>query len=238
MFNLELLQAINDWQRGGDSKQKTKRAKTLKIKAQDLPIKFKQVKNDSYRQLALDKKSVWQVGTIYKLDETISAWTEDINVAKNFKGGVPPEGWQGVIFKIKPDNGEIILNLNTLFNEPEFQKAIALNKNNIIGYHKGIGKYKNTQKEVIIETDSLPIGSIYAWSGYSSSEDKIAEMFYGRKPTKGELNQFKKRLKHCNATLGPRWLTNPEAVLNASTFLKLNAKRLAKIKNLQEKVEK
>ena len=53
-----------------------------------------------FRQIALDKGSVWDLLAENKLDEKISSWTTDLQIAKTFKGGVPPQGqgWQGLIF--------------------------------------------------------------------------------------------------------------------------------------------
>lgn len=45
------------------------------------------------------------------LPETIAPWTIDIETARTLKGGVPPAGLQGVIFKIKRPKNSVVLNL-------------------------------------------------------------------------------------------------------------------------------
>src|ERR1700677_2875515 len=55
-FTLQLLQAINDWQRGGDHKQKVKRGAKLKQFAAGLPEKFRTCSATCYRQEAHEKE--------------------------------------------------------------------------------------------------------------------------------------------------------------------------------------
>lgn len=76
MFTLELLQAINDWQRGGIAKEKNERGKKLREVAAGLPENFRQTDVACYRRLKLHKSAVWTLGTDEELAETISAWTE------------------------------------------------------------------------------------------------------------------------------------------------------------------
>ena len=145
MFTVELLQAISDWQRGGVAKQKAKRGSALKEATKTLPTKFKSITTNCYRQIAVDNSSVWNIGTKYQLSETISSWTTSLEVSKLFKGGVPPIGYQGVIFKITPsDNLEVIINLHELFLCDDFNKFLESNKEKITGFDKGIGQYGNS----------------------------------------------------------------------------------------------
>ncbi len=74
-FTLQLLQAINDWQRGGDHKQKVKRGAKLKQLAAGLPEKFRTCSATCYRQEAHEKDRIWQLLADSALPETIAAWT-------------------------------------------------------------------------------------------------------------------------------------------------------------------
>lgn len=233
MFTRDLLQAINDWQRGGDANQKKRRGEALKKAAKSLPLVFRQVSGTCYRQIAFDNKSVWQLGTEYQVQETLSAWSESLEAAKDFKGGVPPIGYQGIIFKIKPGTGTVILNLSVLFRDTEFNKAVEENKTNIISYDKGIGRYGASQAEVVIETEFLPLDSLHAWGGYSSSESNLAEMYFGRAASDDELDWLRSLMKQDGLSCGPRWLSTPEAVKRVSEKLKCNGKRLSKLKESQ-----
>lgn len=228
MFTIELLQAINDWQRGGDAKQKKRRGEDLKKHAASLPKRFRQTTSTCYRQIALDKSSVWQVGTEYKLREGLSAWTTSETVAREFKGGVPPIEYQGIIFAIKPGTGSVVVNLAALFRDKQFQAAIHANKAKIATFDKGLGKYAATQSEVVIETNALPLDSVHSWGGYSSPEPKLAEMFFDAKPTSAQLQASRKLMAAAGHSCGPYWLTTPSAVARVSKKLKSFGQDLAK----------
>jgi hypothetical protein len=70
--------------------------------------------------VALAKGGVWKLIAERTLSESISGWTLSPAVAKTFKGGFPPEG---VIFAIKPQPQNVIINLYSLYVCPEFQEA-------------------------------------------------------------------------------------------------------------------
>jgi len=228
MFTLELLQAINDWQSGGNAKQKKRRGEKLKKLAASLPLRYRQTTVTCYRQIALDKHSVWQVGTQYRLNEGLSAWTTCETIAKEFKGGVPHAGYQGVIFAIQPGTGLVVINLTALFKDAKFRKAIEYNKTQIVAFDKGIGRYGNSQLEVVIEADCLPLGSLHSWGGYSSPETKLAEMFLGKPPSEADLRAFRSQMTSSGYTCGPYWLTTPESIARISKKLKQFGTELAK----------
>jgi hypothetical protein len=230
VFTLDLLQAINDWQSGGNAQQKSERGKKLREEAAKLPEKFRQTDVTCYRRLKLHKSSVWMLGTDEELSETVSAWTESEDVAMGFKGGVPEPGTQGVIFKINPGAGNVVLNLSRLYKDEDFQKALSENKRKITGFELGIGKYGNTQEEVVIENGSVQLDSMHAWGGFSNSEEALATQFYERKPTEEEMDAFKKRMEERGQKAGPRWLKTPDAVKRISDKLVGHTERLAKLK--------
>src|ERR1700688_3487016 len=104
-FPPELIQAVNDWQRGGDHKQKVRRGQRLKDYAALLPSRSRACDQTCFRQEAHEKHRIWQLLADNRLPETIAAWTTDLDTGKNFKGGVPPPGLQGVIFSLVPMAG-------------------------------------------------------------------------------------------------------------------------------------
>lgn len=219
-FSMELLQAINDWQRGGDDKQKRRRGKALKKLSSSLPERLRCTSESCFRQIALDKSAVWNIETEYRISETLSAWTESIEVAKEFKGGVPPVGYQGVIFCISPSCGAVIVNLARLFSDPGFCAFLEENKGEVKDFDKGIGRYGDSQKEVVIEIDTLPLDSLYAWGGYTSPETDLARMFFDAQPTSAQMEWFRSLMAQAGRTPGPWWLSNPEAVARVSEKLK------------------
>ena len=235
MFSIEVLQAISDWQRGGDAKQKAKRGKALKEAAGLLPEKFRLIRTNCYRQIALDNGSVWNIGTKYQLSETISSWTTSLDFAKQFKGGVPPIGYQGVIFKITPsDDIKVVVNLHELFLCQEFLDFLAANKDKVNGFHQGIGIYGNTQSEVVISTEYLSLSALFAWGGYTSPESTLAKMFFGHEANVEEIESFRDLMNQAGHKCGAYWLTTPDAVNRVSEKLKMHGERLSKIKAQQE----
>lgn len=235
MYKIELLQAVSDWQRGGDAKQKARRGKALREAAKDLPKMFRSISANCYRQIALEQKSVWNIGTKYQLSETISAWTTSLEVSKQFKGGVPPIGYQGVIFKITPeDDLDVILNLHELFQCDEFNNFVELNKDQITGFHKGAGLYGNSQNEIVIATDFLSLESLFAWGGYTSPESELAKMYFDHEATDEELEIFRDLMDQAGHKCGAYWLTTNDAVERISEKLKFHSERLSKIKRQQE----
>jgi len=197
MFSVELIQAISDWQRGGNTTQKAQRGKLLKKLCGSLPDEFKTVPKTCYRRIALDKKAVWAIGTKYYLGETISSWTTSIDVCKDFKGGVPPRGWQGIIFQASNLNRkDVIVNLEALFNNYIFIKFAKDNVKDISGFEFGMGKYWNCQREVVIELRTIPLGSIHSLGGYSN----IFNCPYWLS-TKSAVERVIEKLKHYGALL-------------------------------------
>lgn len=207
MFTLPLLQAINDWQRGGDVRQKTRRGKHLKVLASDLDARFRRADLCCFRQLVLDPQHVWKLGDKLHLAETISAWTFDTEVAKVFKGGVPPGGLQGVIFMTVPTPENVIVNLAALYRDQEFLAACARARAQIVGFGDGIGRYGRSQVEVVLEIKTLPIESVYAFGGYTSSRMAIARQLFGHDPDANELENFDRLLESSGRVLGPNWIT-------------------------------
>ena len=92
VFTLELLQAVNDWQRVGDHRQKVRRGARLKERAASLPEPIRTCGGVCYRQEAQEKDRVWHLLACNRLPETIAAWTTDLNVAKTLKGVARPRG--------------------------------------------------------------------------------------------------------------------------------------------------
>jgi hypothetical protein len=206
MFSTEFLQSVSDWQRGGGSKQKQRRGERLAALAQDVDVRFRSCHFVCYRQMALDNAALWKLLAERRLTETISAWTLVPGVAKLFKGGVPYEGWQGVIFEVMPKPADVILNLNSLYLCPEFRSALERERASITGYSDGAGRYANSQSEVVLRTDALDTATVYAMGGFSSDRDTLIRMMFGQEPTADLIAWFEEQQKLSDAELGPAWL--------------------------------
>ena len=216
-FTCELVQAVFDWQRGGSHDQKVKRGECLKAAAATLPEAFRVCTGSCFRQEAHEKDRVWQLLADNHLPETIASWTTDIGVAKAFKGGVPPPGLHGVIFKITPPKNSVVLNLTALNANPAFQAVVETHKANIAGYRDGLGRWQDSQREVVLELGNLAQASVYSYGGFSSDRETLVELRLGRKPTPEDLAEFDELAKKAGITAGGEWWlseSGTQAVLN------------------------
>jgi hypothetical protein len=234
-FPLSLLQAISDWQR---SSNKT-RAQKLKAECAALPEEFQTGLLVCYRQIALPKGGVWSLIGEDCLPEKISSWTLDIEVAKAFKGGVPPvgQGFQGTILYLYPPPGSVIVNLSKLFRDAAFLAAMEKNKSCISGYQDGAGRYKNGQSEVVLEIDAVTPEDIYSLGGHSSPLEELvaqaADLVYRRPATEAERQQLFLDATRAGVSGGPSWL-NMDATRRVLARTKPHAEVLREVKRQQD----
>jgi len=239
-FPLPLLQAISDWQRGGDAKQNMTRGKRLKEACASLPEKYRTCSLCCFRQIALPKGGVWGLIGEDRLSEKISSWTLDIEVAKGFKGGVPPEGqgYQGVILCLQPPPTSVIINLSELYRDPAFTAALEGAKSTITGYPDGAGRYGNGQSEVVLEVPTVTQQDIYSMGGHSSPfellVDEAAKLAYGPSATPEQREALLLKAEHVRSEAGPKWLST-EATQRVVEKMKPHAELLGEIKREQDR---
>jgi hypothetical protein len=224
-FPPELIQAVNDWQRGGDHKQKVRRGQRLKDCAALLPSRFRACDQTCFRQEAHGKNRIWQLLADNRLPETIAAWTTDLDTAKNFKGGVPPPGLQGVIFSLVPPPGKVVLNLAALFADAEFLAAVKARQAEIVGFHDGIARWRGSQSEVVLELGNLEPASVYSYGGFSANKEALVELQLQRKPTPEDLAEFDILCARAGVTPGAWWLS-PEGTRAVLERMEPHIKRL------------
>jgi hypothetical protein len=237
--DLQLLQAVSDWQRGGDAKQNQRRGQALKDACASLPEQYRTSYLASFRQVGLEKGSVWDLIAEGSLSEKVSSWTFDIEVAKAFKSGVPPDGqgYQGVIFCINPPpSSQVVVNLRELYGNFEFCAAMKRNKSAIVGFSHGAGRYWDSQSEVVLEIDAVGQKDIYSLGGHSSPFEQLvaqaAQFTFGREATTEELEKLLLKSEPIREQAGPKWLTQ-EATKRVLARTKPRAEALAEIKRNQ-----
>ncbi len=206
IFTLEAVQAINDWQSGGDHSQKVRRGLRLKEVCAELPEAFRKCDVPCFRQEAHEKERVWALLAEGCLSETIASWTTELCIAQQFKGGVPPEGLQGVIFKLTPPQESIVVNLVKVYSEPSFLEACERHRHQVTGFQNGIGKYGSSQHEVVVEIGNLSPEHVLQFGGFSGSREQIAELHLMRQPTAEDLEEFDRLCAINGTNLGPWWL--------------------------------
>lgn len=229
-FTFELLQAINDWQRGGDHNQKLRRGAKLKKLVAALPKQFRTCSEICYRQEAHEKDRIWQLLADESLPETIAAWTTDISVAKDFKNGVPPDGLRGIIFSLTPPSESVIINLIEIYGDPDFRSAIDQHKERIVGFDAGIGRYDNTQREIVLELHKLGPETIHCYGGYASDRETLAEQFFGHKPNVEGLAIFDQLCRQANIPESGAWWLSEEGTRNVLVRMEPQIERLRQLK--------
>lgn len=230
-FTLELLQVINDWQCGGDHKQKVKRGNKLKQLAAELPDRFRTCSEICYRQEAHEKDRIWRLLADSSLPETIAAWTIDLSVARDFKNGVPPDGLRGVIFRLTPPSECIVINLVEIYKDPAFAAAIEQHKSEITRFGDGIGRYHDTQREVVLEVRKLGPEAIYCYGGYASDRATLAEQFFGHRPNAEGLAHFDELCRLANIPESGAWWLSQDGTKNLLARMQPEIERLRQLKS-------
>jgi hypothetical protein len=109
----------------------------------------------------------------------------------------------------------VVLNLTALFADRDFRTAVETHKLTIDGYHDGIGRWHDSQHEVVLELGNLHQASIYSYGGFSSNREMLAELHLQRKPTSEDLAEFDRLAQKAGISPGEWWLseTGTRAVL-------------------------
>lgn len=239
-FELPLLQAVSDWQRGtGTDKQRVKRGVALKEAVAQLPEFFKEVNLVCYRQVALEKASIWSLLGKQALVGRISSWTTNTAVAKSFQNGIPPvdDGLTHMIFAVHPKPAQIVVSLSKLLADSEYQSQVEALKNSVDYFASGTGKHGNSQDEVVLEIDSLEEADIWVLGGWSSSFDELVRracwFLHGRAPSEDEFIDLRSKVSELEPEAGARWL-QPESTTNVLRRVRPAADKLAEIERQRE----
>lgn len=242
MFTLPFLQAVSDWQRDGDPNQNRKRGQVLKKHCASLPERYRTCDLCCFRQIALPKAGVWDLIGEDSLSEKISSWTVDIEVAKDFKGGVPPkgQGLQGVVLCVYPPANSVIVSLRELYKDCSFVAAMDRERQNIKHYDNGAGRHGHKQNEVVLEISGVKKDDIYSMGGHSSQFDMLVEeaaaLIYGCSPTPEQVKALFIKVEHLRCEAGPKWLSK-EATQRIITEMKPDIERLGDINRRQKGIE-
>lgn len=213
LFTLPLLQAISDWQIGGNPANARQRGLALEGECAALPSEFKAVPSACFRRVVLKKGNIWDLLGEQALLEKISSWTFDLALAKDFKQGVPPKGvgLQGVIFERMPHPEEVVVNLSRLFRDPAFKAAVAAHKGSIERFSQGMGKYSDTQCEIVLKVETLSQDHIYSIGGHSGSPEEILQQTidqaFGAYATAEQREWMRWVMSVGPVVTGPKWLS-------------------------------
>lgn len=195
-FTLDLVRAVSDWQRDSTGKTKITRGEKLKKEMMLLPSRFRECDQLCFRQECHQKDRTFQVLIQNNLPERIASWTTSLDVAESLKGGVVyGDDDRSIILSIIPPNESVVANLERLYDDPGFQQALSIYGPQVDYFYNGAGKYSGSQKEVVLELDSLSSAHVYSYGGYSGSLESLLHSFYlehSRQPSEQEKDQISK----------------------------------------------
>lgn len=174
IFREEFFIALNNWQNGWGENQETRFQLAISLKAECdiLDKKYKIVNTNCYRKRFLHKGEL--VDIIYNnlKDEGITSWTTDIRYAEFFKGKFRSSAVTAAIFEHYPNQNEVILNINELWQCNDFVSELEQYKAHSPENCNAIYHFKDIQGEVILEVP-LRGSEICILSGISSPFDDI-----------------------------------------------------------------
>jgi hypothetical protein len=170
------------------------------------------VNADCYRLLTLEPKYVWTLGTRYWIPEAISSWTLQFDVAQHVKGGIAPKGELVInaIFRVRPSPVQVVLNLHEIYRDPEFHAACERKRSGIVGFGDGIGRYGDSQREVILELPFVELADVEALGEHSSDREGFLEQPHvrrdlARRPASAR-RKIVRQFRAGGTEFGPRWL--------------------------------
>ena len=169
---------------------------------------------------------MWELMAVRQLPESISAWTVDLDFAMKFKGGVPPEEWQGMIFCTMPKPHQVVVNLSTLYGDRDFERTVKLFKPKITGFYDGIGKYGKSQSEVVLEIDVLSPDDVYTMGGYSSDKATLTQLILGHAPTPAEQAWVDEHIVRSKVQPGGPWWLSHDGWRTVSKRVKLEIEEI------------
>jgi len=222
-YTKDFIQAINDWQLGGKD-LKEKRELSERLRKLNISAELKRCDVYCYRSTLFAPKgrgvSLMTAGVSETIDMETSSWTTDYEIAKNFKPIPDPTNKEfRFIVKVMPRPEDVIINLNTLYEDEAFREACIKHKKEITGYSSGIGCYDNIEKEVVLKS-VVNTDDIFAWGSHHSSDiETLAKIYYkilynksGQDVTQSDIDFVCSLFKQSNETTGARWLDEPNSV--------------------------
>jgi hypothetical protein len=173
-FNHNLLDAIGAWQRGWNEVQSQRMvlAEKLRQEAEGLDEAFRSCAKTCYRKRFLLKGELCEILMADCKDEGITSWTTDLGYAEGFKGLLRPDAVVGAIFEHKPQPGEVVVNIESLWSCSEFAQSVEGFADKESANWKALKNFQSKQSEVVLKVP-LKGSEIVALVGISSSFDEL-----------------------------------------------------------------
>lgn len=153
-FSYSFIQVIAAWQNWGASEPSVlKKLLTLKV-----PDEFKRCDVPIYRLVGLKN--------IDSIQSSVGSWSKDLKICKDFlksdwfSSMNDPEEKTAVILKVIPKHQNIIIDLDSLWNNQEFVSSIKFYEAQKKFFTEGL-ELENAQKEVVYNSGKLDRNSVY-----------------------------------------------------------------------------
>lgn len=217
-FTVELLQTINDWQAGAIDKKingnyhPTKKrdiGNKLKNYVENIPAKFRTYNGVCYRKF--HSSDNLKLGLEEIINEKYSSWTSNYKIAKsdNFLQKEYNTKHIGIIYKKKVTVSDncVLLNLEALYTDIDFCNACDTYKEHIEDFDEGIGKYGDSQHEIILIDTNFSIDDIVAYRGKGNNSEKFIQNYFPN--ISKEEKQYLKNYPNINKK---KWIDGENAV--------------------------
>ncbi|MFH6993419.1 hypothetical protein [Flavobacterium sp. FlaQc-48] len=177
IFTDEFLTALSNWQNGWSENQERRReiADILVEQCEKLPEEFKTYNLPCYRKRFIIEGEIVPILLNNNLFEGIASWTTDESYVRDFKGYVKPSTKFAMVFKHKPKKDEIVVNINSLWENKEFIASSENFKERKSSEAKALFNFQDFQSEIVLRS-TLKGSEIEDIIGISSSFDEICDM--------------------------------------------------------------
>lgn len=147
IYTDDLIDAIDDWQAG--SRDKARKAERLTAVTKHLPANYRTTPPEVFRQVRTNA----QLGIGIALDaipEFVSSWTSSLEIAQRFRECDRDRTKVLMIFRRQPVEGDVILDLNAVYADPDFMVTVRAVSARLGRSYKGIERWRGTQQEVVL----------------------------------------------------------------------------------------
>ena len=173
IYTDDLIIAIDKWQ--GGSKNKLDKANLLTKASKHLPSHYRAAPPELYRQVRTNA----QLAIGIALDATpviVSSWSSSLHVARHFREKDQDSSKVLMIFRRRPAEGDVILNLNIVYADPDFLETAREASNRLSRKFKGIELWQGSQNEVVLRETVVGNDEIVSLGAFRSLTDVVPQI--------------------------------------------------------------
>ena len=173
IYSDDLVDAIDDWQAG--SNNKASKAERLIEASKHLCPSYRVAPLEVFRQVRVNA----QLGIGVALDaipDFISSWTTSLDVAQHFREKIHDRTKVLMIFRRQPAAGDIILNLNAIYADPDFMETVRATVERLGRTFKGIDQWQGSQKEVVLRETVIGNDAIVSLGAFRELSDVVPQI--------------------------------------------------------------